>query len=63
MILQETFWVTIDILTCSQLLERLKCESQTENSGRARSRGMLLGSQYYRGVEGVLELRDGTRKN
>ncbi len=30
-------------LTRSQLLGRLKCESQIENSGRARNRGTLLG--------------------
>jgi hypothetical protein len=30
-------------MTRSQLLEGLKCESQTENSERARSRSMFLG--------------------
>jgi hypothetical protein len=39
-------------LTHSQLLEGFKCESQTENIGRTRSRGMLPSSQHYRGVEG-----------
>jgi hypothetical protein len=39
-------------LTCSQLLEGFKCESQTENSGNTRSPGTLLGLQHYRGVEG-----------
>ncbi len=29
-------------MMCSQLLEGLKCESQIENSGRARSRGHAL---------------------
>jgi hypothetical protein len=51
-------------MTCSQLFEGPKCESQTENSGKTRSRGMLPGSQHFRGVEGgVLKLRDGTRKS
>jgi hypothetical protein len=40
------------ILTHSQLLEGLKCESQTENNERAKSRGTLLGSQHYRKVQG-----------
>jgi hypothetical protein len=31
-------------VTHSQLFEGLKCESQTEDNGRARSRGTLLGS-------------------
>jgi hypothetical protein len=35
----------------SQLLEGFKCESQTENSGKAKSRGKLPGSQHFRGVE------------
>jgi hypothetical protein len=43
-------------LTHSQLLEGLKCESQIENNRTARSRGMLSGSQHYKGVEE----RDGT---
>jgi len=38
--------------THSQLLEGFKCESQTENKRIARSRGMLLGSQHFGGVEG-----------
>ncbi len=41
-----------DLLKHSQLLEGLKCKSQTENSGRARSRGTLPGSQHFGGVEG-----------
>jgi hypothetical protein len=36
----------------SQLLEGFKCESQTENNRRARSRGTLLGSQHCREVKG-----------
>jgi len=36
----------------SQLLEGFKCESQTENNGRVRSQGTLLGSQHFRGVKG-----------
>jgi hypothetical protein len=39
-------------MTRSQLLEGLKCESQTENNGRAKTRGTLLGSQHFGGVEG-----------
>jgi hypothetical protein len=39
-------------MTHSQLLEGLKCESQTENNGRTRNRGTLPSSQHYRGVEG-----------
>jgi hypothetical protein len=40
-------------LTHSQLLEGFKWESQIENIGRMKSRGTLLGSQHYRGVEGA----------
>jgi hypothetical protein len=40
------------IVTHSQLLKGLKCESQIENNGRQRSQGTLPGSQHYRGVEG-----------
>jgi hypothetical protein len=36
----------------SRLLEGLKCESQTDNNERIKSRGTLLGSQHYRRVEG-----------
>ncbi len=38
-------------MTHPQLLAGLKCESQTENNGRTRSRSAFLGSQHYRGVE------------
>ncbi len=56
-IYEDPSWVTIPILrlekvTHSQLLEGLKCESQTKNNERVRSRSMLLGSQHFRGVEG-----------
>jgi len=34
------------------VLEGLKCESQTENNGRARSRGTFPGSQHFGQVEG-----------
>ncbi len=37
----------------SQLLEGLKCESQIENNGRARTWGTLPGSQHYRGIRGA----------
>jgi len=37
-------------LTHSQLLEGLKCESQTENNGKVRSRGTILGLQHFGGV-------------
>ncbi len=50
-------------VTCSQLLEGFKCESQTENNRKARNQGTLLDSQHFRGVEGRVELQDGTRKN
>jgi hypothetical protein len=36
----------------SQLLEGLKCESQTENNERVKSWGTLPGSQHFRKVEG-----------
>jgi hypothetical protein len=39
-------------MTHSQLLERLKCESQIENNRRVRNRGTFLGSQHFGGVEG-----------
>jgi hypothetical protein len=42
-------------MTCSQLLERPKCESHIENNGKARNRGTLLSSQHFRGVEGRAE--------
>jgi hypothetical protein len=41
-----------EMMTHSQLLEGLKCESQTENNGRVRSWGTLSGSQHYTRVEG-----------
>jgi hypothetical protein len=41
-----------NLLTHSQLLEGLKCESQTENNGRTKSHSTLFGSHHYRGVEG-----------
>jgi hypothetical protein len=40
------------LLTHSQFLEGLKCESQIENNGRVRSRGTLFGSQHFGEVEG-----------
>jgi hypothetical protein len=39
-------------VTHPQSLAGLKCESQTKNSGRIRSRSKFPGSQHYRGVEG-----------
>jgi hypothetical protein len=39
-------------VTHSQLFKGLKCESQIENNGRARSRGTFPGSQHFGGVEG-----------
>jgi len=39
-------------MTHYQLLEELKCESQTKNNGRARSWGTLLNLQHFEGVEG-----------
>jgi hypothetical protein len=39
-------------VTHSQLLEGLKCESQTDNNEKVRSRGMFPSSQHFGGVEG-----------
>jgi len=39
-------------MTRSQLLEGLKCESQTENNGRTKTQGMLPNSQHFGRVEG-----------
>jgi hypothetical protein len=39
-------------LTRSQLLEGPKCESQTEDNGKARRRGTLPSSQHFKGVKG-----------
>jgi hypothetical protein len=39
-------------MTHSQLLEGPKSESQIEDNGKTRSRGMLLGLQHFRRVEG-----------
>jgi len=50
-------------MMCSQFLEELKCEYQTENSGGVRNWSTLLGSQHFGGVEGRAGTRDGTRKN
>jgi hypothetical protein len=50
-------------LTRSQFLEGLKCESKLKDNERIRGRGTLLGLQHFVRVKGVLELRDGTRKN
>ncbi len=41
-----------DLVTRSQLLEGPKCESQTKNNVKAKSRGTLPGSQHQKGVEG-----------
>ncbi len=38
-------------MTHSQLLEGLKCESQTKNNGRAKSQGTFLDLQHYKRVE------------
>jgi hypothetical protein len=40
------------VLTCSQLLEGPKFESQIEDNGKARSRGTLLSSQHLKRVKG-----------
>jgi hypothetical protein len=39
-------------MTHSQLLEGLKCESETEDNERIKSWGTLPGSQHYSEVEG-----------
>ncbi len=41
-------------MTRSQLFKRFKCESQTKNNGRVRSRGMLPGLQHFGRVEGCV---------
>ncbi len=53
--------VTVDVFPNS--LKDPKCESQTENNEKARSWCTLPGLQHFGGVEGVLELRDGTMNN
>jgi dTDP-4-dehydrorhamnose reductase len=45
-----------NLVTRSQLLKGLKCESQTKNSGKTKSQGTLLGSQHFRGVEGRVQI-------
>ncbi len=40
------------LLTHSQFLEGFKCESQTKNNERVRSRGTFHGSQHFGGVKG-----------
>jgi hypothetical protein len=51
---ERVSWCNNDIvkLTRSQFLEGPKCESQTKNNKKARNRGMFLGSQHLKGVEG-----------
>jgi hypothetical protein len=44
---------SMEAVMYSQLLEGLKCESQIENNGRARTWGTLPGSQHYRGIRGA----------
>ncbi len=50
------------IVTHPQFLTGLKCESQTENSGRTRSRSTFPGSQHYRGVEGRAGVPEGDQE-
>ncbi len=57
------FMPLIKTMTRSQLLEGPKCESQTKNNGKAKSRGTLIGSQHFRGQRGMLELQHGTKKS
>jgi len=47
----------------SELLAGLKCESQTENIERVRSRGMFLGSQHFGRVEGHARALGWVRKS
>jgi hypothetical protein len=42
-----------------KLLERFKCESEGENSGRKGSWDTLLNLQHFEGKRGMLELWDG----
>jgi hypothetical protein len=46
------FSLVLFFLMQSQFLRELKCESQTEDIERVRSRGTLHGSQHFGGVEG-----------
>jgi len=45
----QWFFFQGSLMTHCQLLERFKCESQTENNGKIRSRGTLLNSQHFEG--------------
>jgi hypothetical protein len=51
------------MMTHSQLLEGLKKWVQVHDNGRGRSWGTFLSSQHFEGYRGVLELRDGIKKN
>jgi hypothetical protein len=42
-------------VTHSQLLEGLKCESQTENSGIIKNQGTLVGLHHFERVKGRVE--------
>jgi hypothetical protein len=44
-------------------IQRTQMWAQIRNSERRRSWGTLPSSQHFEGYRGVLELRDGTRKN
>ncbi len=44
-----------------KLLERFKCESESENNGRKESWGTLSSSQHFGVKKGVLELQDGIK--
>ncbi len=47
-----TWLVNRGLVTCSQLFEGLKSESQTKNSEKINSWGMLPGSPHFGGVQG-----------
>jgi len=48
----DFLWWYRPFMMHSQLLEGFRCESQTKNNGRIRSRGTLPSSQHFGGVEG-----------
>jgi hypothetical protein len=45
----QWFFFQGSLMMHNQLLERFKCESQIENSGKIRSWGTLLSSQHFEG--------------
>jgi hypothetical protein len=52
-------WASGKSWCAHKLLERFKCEFESENNGRKKNWGTFLSSQHFRGKKGVLELWDG----